>query len=94
VQIKNRDLQKLNRAILKKAMGYQSQEVVEEYTKNIDGELELVKRKVSKKQNSPDIAAAKLIAELKEDDSLEEMTLEQLQAEREKLLNLLNQDDA
>ena len=48
-------------AILRKAVGYEVQEIVEEYS----GENELIKRKVSYKHVPPDMTAIKTILELK-----------------------------
>ena len=51
----------VDEAILRKAVGYDVQEVVEEYS----GENELLKRKVSSKHIPPDMSAIKTILEIK-----------------------------
>ncbi|MCL1945325.1 MAG: hypothetical protein FWF56_05955 [Firmicutes bacterium] len=78
--------EKLSQAIYKKALGYKSEEIVKEFGKNNDGELELIKQKTSTKHNSPDISAAKLVLELGENfDDYDSMSIEQLQLERDRL---------
>ena len=52
-----------------------------------DGELKLVKKKVTKRDIPPDIKAVKLLL-----DGREELSDEQLEAEKEKLLELLKED--
>lgn len=79
----------LHDALYKKALGYTSEEVVEEYI-NQDENLVLSKRKVTSKQVPPDISAVKTLIELidvKED--LSNMTDEELLIERDKLLKIL-----
>lgn len=53
--------QKLEKALLKKALGYEANEVVEEYSVGEDGSSILTKRKITKKHVSPDIPAAKIL---------------------------------
>lgn len=54
---------KIKAALLKKALGYSASETVEEYTIDEDGESKLLKKKVTKKHFSPDIAAVKVLLE-------------------------------
>jgi hypothetical protein len=75
-------------ALKKCAVGFDTSEVVEEFAVE-DGELKLVKRKVTKRDIPPDIKAVKLLMET---SLTSQMTDEQLQEEREKLMNLLKED--
>ena len=59
---------------------------MEEFTVQ-DGELKLVKKKVTKREIPPDIKAVKLLL-----DGGEELTDEELEAEKQKLLDLLKED--
>ena len=52
-----------------------------------DGELKLVKKKVTKREIPPDIKAVKLLL-----DGREELTDEELEAERQKLIDMLKED--
>lgn len=69
-------------AVVKRACGYSTQEVVEEYAV-VDGAFELVKRKITKKEVPPDISAAKMVME---GDGISDLSDEQLEAERKRLL--------
>ncbi len=77
-------------ALRKRALGFEADEVVEEYGFN-EGEAVLLKRKISKKIVPPDIQAAKMLME--EQGSLRTMTDEQLAAEKERLLRLLTEEE-
>jgi hypothetical protein len=80
---------KLNQAIYKKALGYKSEETVKEYVKNSEGEMELVKQKTSTKHNAPDINAAKIVLEWVDvADDYVNMSIQQLQQERQKLIEI------
>lgn len=59
---------------------------MEEFTVQ-DGELKLVKKKVTKREIPPDIKAVKLLL-----DGGEELTDEELEAEKQKLLDVLKED--
>ncbi len=61
--------------------------MVEEFTLE-DGELKLVKKKVTKREIPPDIKAVKLLLEERG-----EATDEELEEEKRKLLNLLNEQN-
>lgn len=52
-----------------------------------DGELKLVKKKVTKRDIPPDIKAVKLLL-----DEKEEISDEELEAEKAKLLKMLNEN--
>lgn len=73
--------------LLKRAMGYTVEEIVEEYAGEERGG-ELIKRKVTTKPVPPDITALKTYIELsKQDDGYASMTDDELAAEKERLIN-------
>ena len=78
----------LKSALLKKALGFSSDEVVEEYSVDEQGKSVLSKRKVTKKFNPPDLNALKMLLEEKQDD-FSQMTDGQLLAEKTRLLQEL-----
>ncbi len=75
-------------ALIKKALGYDATEVVEEYVSSEEGEIKLSKKKVTKKNVPPDITALKILMEsdLKAVSTLSDEELEQ---EKLRLLELL-----
>lgn len=88
VTINLNDEEKLTKTLLKKAMGYSVDEVVEEYV-NDENELKLVKKKITKKHIPPDINAAKALLEKSNEMSMEKlknMSDEELQSMRKKIL--------
>jgi hypothetical protein len=79
----------MEEVLLRKAKGYSFEEKTEEFAV-VDGEMTLVKRKVSTKYVQPDVGALKALAELTDDiGDLSELTDEQLKAEKLRLLKLL-----
>ncbi len=84
----------LESALLKKALGYDHDEVVEEYTVDEEGEVKLTKKKVTTKHFSPDIPAAKILLEEfnKNTNIYENMTEIELQKEKNKLIKLLKKE--
>ncbi len=88
VIIKTDENDKLTKTLLKKAMGYSVDEIVEEYV-NDENELKLVKKKITKKHIPPDINAAKALLEKNNEMNLEKiksLSNEELQKLREKVL--------
>lgn len=85
----------IKEALLKKAVGFESDEIVEEYTTDESGNAVLSKRKITKKVNPPDVNALKFLLEQNSlfDDEISKMTDEQLLAEKERLLQLLKQKE-
>ena len=81
--------EKLKKAILKRALGYDAKEVVEEYSQTKDGEIVLTKKKVTVKNVPPDVSALKIMLDTLSDEELIGLTDEQLNEEMERLLNLL-----
>ncbi|MDE5943753.1 MAG: hypothetical protein K2H30_06075 [Clostridia bacterium] len=77
--------EEVKNALKKCAVGFGTSEVVEEFTVE-DGELKLVKKKVTRRDVPPDIKAVKL---LMEDGNVGDMTDEQLEEEKQNLKKLL-----
>ena len=81
--------EKINDALLKVALGCKVAEVTEEYAE-VDGQLKLTKRKETKKDIPPDLKAVQLLlAEDAGDSDYALMSDEQLQAEKNRLIELL-----
>ena len=78
-------------ALIKKALGYDATEVVEEYSTDDQGEVKLVKKKVTTKNVPPDISALKILLDDGNEVPLIDLTDEQLESEKQRLLNLLKQ---
>ena len=87
---------KLKKAIIKRALGYDADEVVEEYSYDEEGKPKLSKKRVTKKHYAPDISAMKILIERYGNLSREEIELmsdEELRAERNRLKKLLEEED-
>lgn len=87
---------KIKKALLKKALGYNADEVVKEYAYDDEGEAKLLKKKVTKKHFSPDISAVKVLLERyyhTYQEEISSMSDEQLLSEKEKLIKLLKGGD-
>lgn len=84
--------QKIQKALLKRALGYEASETVEEYAKNGD-DMNMVRKKITTKNVPPDISAVKMLLESFSDTSneLADLSAEQLQSEKERLLALLKE---
>ncbi len=77
-------------ALIKRALGFDSDEIVEEYVADDNGKTVLSKRKVTKKYNPPDMSALKVLIEQSEfDDEISHMTDKELLREKDRLLKLL-----
>ena len=84
--------EKIKKALKKRALGYDSTEVTEEYTESDDGNVRLIKRKVVSKNVPPDVSAAKLLMELyNEQASFELMSDEELEKEKIRLIKILSE---
>lgn len=85
----------IKNALLKKALGFESDEIVEEYSTDEMGNPVLSKRKITKKFTPPDISALRFILEQSQlsDDDISKMTDKQLLKEKERLLQLLKQKE-
>lgn len=88
-------VEELKKALLKKALGFSIDEIVEEYSLDESGNSVLNKRKVTKKYNPPDISAMKLLLEKEDltDDKLSQMTLSELKKEKKRLLKQLKEEE-
>ena len=80
----------VKQAVMKVALGYSLKEVTEEYGVE-DGELKLLKRRETLKDVPPDLKAVKLLLEDGADYSA--MTDEELEAEKQKLLIRLKEEN-
>ncbi|MDE7336675.1 MAG: hypothetical protein K2N32_00990, partial [Clostridia bacterium] len=75
--------EEIEKAVFRRAVGYDIQEITEEYS----GDNELVKRKVSSKHYPPDMTAVKTMLELGTDgDELKKMSDSQLKELKKRLL--------
>ena len=59
--VKGMNEEEIKQALLKKALGYESDEIVEEYSTDEKGNSFLCKRKITKKFTPPDISALKIV---------------------------------
>ena len=81
---------KIQKSLIKKALGYRYNEVIEEYTIGEDGE-KLSKKKVTTKDVPPDISAVKLLLDTLcvEHNDFEQMSDEELKKEIESAMKLI-----
>lgn len=82
----------LKSALIKRALGYDANEVVEEFNYDEDGHEKLAKKKITKKHYAPDISAIKILIERYGNLSKEEIDLmsdEELKEERNRILKEL-----
>ena len=85
-----KEKEKLKKALLDKALGFTTQEVVEEY--GYSGEdFVLTKRKTSTKSYPPDLSALQLLMNESDYNELEKMTDEELEKEKIRLIKLLKE---
>ena len=86
----------LLKALLKRALGFEVEEVAEEFVRSsFDGELVLMKRKVSKHLVQPEVNAMKILLSLTDElplEELEKLTAEELTQKRDALLGKLTSD--
>ena len=89
------DEEEIKNALLKRAIGFECDEIVEEYVTDEKGNAVLSKRKVTKKFNPPDVSAVRFLLEQSSlcDDDISNMTDEQLEKEKERLLQLLKEKE-
>lgn len=86
--------EQLKNALLKKALGGTTSEQVCEYSIDESGQPILSKKKVTRKQVSPDLAALKFLLEgFYREADIEKMTDAELKAERIRLLQLLKEEE-
>ena len=90
------DENRLKKALMRRALGYKVSEVVEEFSIDEQGAQKLSKRKITKKHFAPDITALKLLIEKFYPDTnlqISNMTDEELLEERERILQLLKEEE-
>ena len=83
---------KIKKALLDKALGYTTQEIVEEYGMSGD-DFVLQKRKTSTKTYPPDLSALQLIMEEDESEKnkYEKYSKEELEKEKQRLIKMLKE---
>ncbi len=88
---KNISEKEIKNALYKKAIGYEANEVVEEFVLDESGDFKLSKKKVTKKHISPDLAAVKILLEKleKKTEKYANLSDEQLIREKLRLVELL-----
>lgn len=85
----------IKKALLKKALGYDADDVVQEYTSVEGGDIVLAKKKVTTKHYAPDVSALKLLLDRYYKTYKEivgEMSDETLEEERQKLEKLVEEE--
>ena len=80
--------EKTRQALVKKALGFTTEEIVEEYSQS-DGEITLTKKKVTVKTVPPDCTAIKMLME--EGENYSQMSDQELEREKQRLLALLKE---
>lgn len=84
----------LKQALLKKAMGYTSTEIIEEYTNGEDG-MVLQKKKITSKDIPPDPQSFKALLDIDEKpDEFGKMSDEMLIEERTRLIKLIKEKES
>ena len=90
---KKREYKKIEKALLDKALGYTTQEIIEEYGYSGD-DFVLQKRKTSTKSYPPDLSALQMLMsgrqELSE-NKFDGLSDEELENEKKKLIKLLKE---
>lgn len=81
----------VKKALVKCAVGFDTSEIVEEYTVD-EGELKLVKRKVTRRDVPPDIKAVKML--LDGEGNVGGLSDEELEERRKKLIEMLREGDS
>ena len=83
-------IDEVKQALVKRALGYDAEETVEEYAS--EGEdVKLVRKKITKKNVPPDVSAAKLLLEMEGTEDLAAMSDEQLETEKKRLLKIITE---
>lgn len=78
-------------ALLKKALGFDAKEIVEEYASDGDGEIRLSKKKITIKSVPPDVAALKMI--LERETPISDYADEELEEEKQRLLSIVRESE-
>lgn len=86
----NNNLETLQQVLLKKAVGYKTKETVEEFGM-VEGDLTLLKKKVSVKHYPPDLTAIQLLLNSNNKTfEISNYTDEELELEKQRLVKQLN----
>lgn len=86
---KNLSDKEVKAALVKKALGFDATEIVEEYVSDEQGDIRLSRKKVTTKNVPPDVTALKML--LEDDDApVSQMTDDELEKEKTRLLELLS----
>ena len=83
-------------ALKQKAFGYQTKEIIEEYTLDEHENEKLVKKKVTQKNVPPDITAVKVLLELQELENqtdLSKLTNEELDEKIDEIIKKLKENE-
>lgn len=83
-------------ALKQRALGYQSNEIIEEYTLDEHENERLVKKKITKKNIPPDISAAKVLLEFESqslNDDLTKLTNEELDEKINEIITKLKESE-
>lgn len=91
-EVKSLTKEEIKKALLKRAIGYDAKEVIEEYVGGDDG-VKLTKKKITYKNVPPDVTALKILIDDQPSVTVENMTDEELIAEKERLLQELNKQE-
>lgn len=94
-EVKALDEDEIREALCRRAVGFECDEIVEEYVTDENGNAVLSKRKITKKFNPPDVSALRFLLEQSNlcDDDISKMTDEQLLKEKQRLLSLLKEKE-
>ena len=79
----------VKQALKRCAVGFETGEVVEEFAVE-NGELKLVKKKVTRRDIPPDIKAVKMLLD---GDNVSSLSDEELEKEKERLMAILKEDN-
>ena len=89
----NKSIESVKSALEKRALGYDSTEVTEEYSDDGSGGIRMLKRKVVQKNVPPDVSALKLLIELSDNqDKIEDLSDEELESEKRRLIKMLMEE--
>ena len=90
----NKKESEVKTALEKRALGYDATEITEEYAEDGNGAVRMLKRKVVQKNVPPDVSALKLLIELDgEKEKIEDMSDEELDKEKRRLIKILMEEN-
>lgn len=94
-KLKN-SLEDIVNALTKKARGYDSKEVVEEFAFDENSDERIVKKKITTKVVPPDVSAVKVLLELENNlhsQNFEQLTDQEIDQKIDEILNTLKETD-